>query len=89
MLPGYGTACTNLTALWWSGHIETYTVKFSRDGRPETAVIYGKTEAGFRFVAQAIPDVDVLDLLTSENQVGRSVRLRYNDHSRVNIADIR
>ncbi len=71
-----------------SGHIETYTVKFSREGRPETAVLYGRTETGFRFVAQTPPEPDVLNQLISENQVGRSVRLRYEDRRGVNIADL-
>ena len=71
-----------------AGRIETYTVKFSREGQPGTAVIYGRTETGFRFVAQTPPDPGVLNLLISKNQVGRSVRLRYDDRLGVNIADI-
>ncbi len=71
-----------------SGHIETYTVKFSREGQPETAVIYGRTATGFRFVAQTPAEPDVMNQLILENQVGRSVRLQYDDRRGVNIADI-
>jgi acetyl-CoA C-acetyltransferase len=70
------------------GHIETYTVKFTKDGRPESAVIYGKSVAGFRFAAQAPADKDVLNNLISQNQVGAAVRLRYDSRRRVNVADI-
>ena len=71
-----------------TGHIETYTVKFSREGQPETAIIYGRTATGFRFVAQTVPDISVLNRLASENQVGQSVQLRYDDCLKVNIADM-
>jgi acetyl-CoA C-acetyltransferase len=70
------------------GHIETCTVKFSREGRPETAILYGRTAAGSRFVAQTQPEADTLDLLINENQVGRSVQLRHIDRHRLNIADL-
>lgn len=71
------------------GRIETYTVKFSRDGQPETAILYGKTEAGLRFVAQALTNTDVLDRLVSENQVGRAVFLNYREQQGMNIAQLR
>lgn len=70
------------------GRIETYTVKFSREGQPETAVIYGRIESGLRFVAQAEPGRDVLALLVTENQVGREVRLRYDDRQDINLAEL-
>jgi len=63
-------------------------VKFSREGQPETAIIYGRTATGFRFVAQTVPDISVLNRLASENQVGQSVQLRYDDCLKVNIADM-
>ncbi len=71
-----------------TGHIETYTVKFSRKGQPETAVIYGRTAAGLRFIAQTPPDTSVLNQLITENQVGRTVRLLYDERRMLNIADI-
>jgi len=70
------------------GHIETYTVKFTKDGRPESAVIYGKSAAGFRFAAQAPADKEVLNNLISQNQVGAAVSLRYDSRRKLNIADI-
>ncbi len=71
-----------------AGRIETYTVKFSRDGQPVSAIIYGKTGTGFRFAAQPRPDNDVLNDLISQNQVGTAVHLRYDNRRRVNIAYI-
>ena len=70
------------------GRIETYTVKFSRAGQPETAVIYGKTEAGSRFVAQTLPEADILDCLISENQVGEPVRLKHDVRRNLNLAEL-
>jgi len=70
------------------GRIETYTVTFARDGQPGTAILYGKTEAGLRFIAQTPPDDDVLDCLVSENQVGRSVFLSHHEQKGMNIAQL-
>lgn len=71
-----------------SGRIETYTVKFSRDGHPETGLLYGKAEAGLRFVAQTVADDNVLEQLVTENQVGRKVVLRYDEKKGMNIAQL-
>ena len=70
------------------GCIETYTVKFLKNGLPASGVIYGKTTAGFRFAAQSNPDHDILNLLVSQNQVGKTVHLRYGDRRGLNIAEI-
>ena len=67
---------------------EKRAVKFSREGQPETAVIYGRTGTGLRFGAQSPPEPDALNQLISANQVGRSVRLRYNDRHGLNIAEM-
>ena len=69
------------------GCIETYTVKFTRDGRPDTAIIYGKTEAGLRFVAHS-PDRNVLNELITHNRAGAAIRLRYDDRRGVNVAEL-
>ncbi|MFZ2633463.1 MAG: hypothetical protein WA081_00490 [Desulfosalsimonadaceae bacterium] len=70
------------------GIIETYTVIYSRDGSPAYAVIYGKTSEGFRFISQTHADPDIFDLLTSQNQVGRLVHLKYNAEQNLNIAEL-
>lgn len=70
------------------GTIETYTVKFSREGRPAEAVLYGRTETGLRFVAKTTPEASILKLLISENRVGHPVRLRHHDKAGINIATL-
>jgi len=67
------------------GRVETYTVKFSRDGQPEAAILYGRTDAGLRFVAQTVSDQDTLSQLVTQNQVGRRVVVKYHARKRMNM----
>jgi acetyl-CoA acetyltransferase len=46
------------------GTIETFTVPFGRDGRPERAVVVGRTPAGERFAGAVTADPDALAALT-------------------------
>ncbi len=69
------------------GVVETYTVFYSRNGRPASAVIYGRTEQGLRFVAREAPDPGVFELLAGECQVGRRVRLRHDAERGLNFAE--
>jgi acetyl-CoA C-acetyltransferase len=61
------------------GRIETYTVTYGRDQAPRRALVYGRTGDGLRFVANTAGDASTYTELTSENQVGRIVRLRTAD----------
>jgi acetyl-CoA C-acetyltransferase len=71
-----------------TGIIETYTIICSKDGTPDYAVIYGKTDQGFRFIAQTRPDPDVFKALTKKCQVGRPVQLKYDKSQNKNIAKL-
>ena len=68
------------------GVIETYTVVYSRDGAPSYAIIYGTTENGLRFVARDHPGEDMIEALTSRNQVGARVRLTFDRLQARNLA---
>ena len=57
------------------GVIESYTVLYDREQRPARALVYGRTDAGLRFVANTRDDAASYARLTGENQVGRGVRL--------------
>lgn len=70
------------------GFIETYTVIYSRTGSPSYAVIYGKTESGFRFIAQTLPHADIFKEIVTQNYVSKPVRLRHDAKRNVNIAEI-
>ena len=70
------------------GIIETYSIPFSRDGSPLYAIVYGKTEAGKRFVANTPYDPDSFQRLCTENQVGKAVRLAYDAREKRNIAEL-
>ena len=76
------------TAPQGKGIIETYSIPFSRDGSPLYAIVYGKTEAGKRFVANTPPDPESFQRLCTENQVGRAVRLAYDAREKRNIAEL-
>jgi acetyl-CoA C-acetyltransferase len=62
------------------GTIETYTVKYGRDGN-RTGIVIGRLEAdGRRFLAMAADgDESMLDLLTTGEPVGRRVYVRSFD----------
>ena len=57
-------------------HIETYTVTYGRDGRPERGLVIGRLGDGEepdapRFVANTPPDESLLEAMTSEDFLGR------------------
>ncbi|HIE08188.1 MAG TPA: hypothetical protein EYP64_09090 [Desulfarculaceae bacterium] len=70
------------------GRIETYTVIYKKDGTPDYSVIYGTTEKGLRFIANTDTDLETIIALTTKNQVGKSVQLRYDDQKRRNLAQL-
>ena len=55
--------------------VETYTVLYARDGRPELGILACSTPQGSRRWAN-VSDTDTLTLLTTEEGCGRSARLR-------------
>jgi acetyl-CoA C-acetyltransferase len=72
-----------------SGTIETYTVVFTRDGIPDHAILYGRTEDGRRFVARNRPgDDDMIAALTNACRVGWTVRLAHDAGSGLNLASL-
>jgi acetyl-CoA C-acetyltransferase len=60
-----------------AGTIETYTVIYDREQQPARALLYGRTDAGLRFVANTDGSAASFAALSGENQVGRTVRLRH------------
>ena len=68
------------------GRIETYTVIYEKDGTPSYTVIYGKTDTGLRFIANSDTNLETIAALTTQNQVGRVVQLRYDEKEKLNIA---
>ena len=69
-----------------AGSIETYTVIYYRDQQPARALVYGRTDAGLRFVANTDGSAASFAALTGENQVGRKVHLRRAGE--LNIAEV-
>jgi acetyl-CoA C-acetyltransferase len=58
-----------------AGTIETWTVVYDREQAPSRAILYGRTAAGRRFVANAPHDAASYAALTGENVIGRGVHL--------------
>ncbi|MGR8919799.1 MAG: hypothetical protein ACU85V_09275 [Gammaproteobacteria bacterium] len=58
-----------------SGTIETYTVIYNRERQPVRGVIYGRTAAGARFVANTPDEDTAYAALTEECRVGAAVAL--------------
>ena len=61
------------------GVIETYTVVHDYDGAPETGIIMGRLEDGRRFLANTPHDRSLLEGLMTEEAIGRSGMLTYQD----------
>jgi acetyl-CoA C-acetyltransferase len=53
------------------GEIETYTVMFDRDGRPERGLVVGSLDSGSRFVALVPPDAQLLEEMTVHDPIGQ------------------
>lgn len=60
-----------------SGSVETYTVTYGKDG-PMSGIIFGRTEAGDRFIATAAPDA-MPRLLQEDSPVGLQVHVTTED----------
>jgi acetyl-CoA C-acetyltransferase len=52
------------------GRVETYTVIFDQNGRPEMGLLIGRTEDDQRFAAYTPKDMDLLTAMTSEDFYG-------------------
>ena len=70
-----------------TGTIETYTIIYSLDQAPSYAVLYGKTEDDFRFIARTPDSADVFRQLESKNRVGQTVFVNFDSSRNMNIAD--
>ena len=70
------------------GTVETYTVLYAREGTPVSAVIYGRTSDGLRFVARGAPEPDTFHDLTARCRVGDTVRLRNDRRTTLNLAEL-
>jgi len=61
------------------GVIETYTVVHDYDGAPEMGIVLGRLEDGRRFLANTPHDRSLLEGLMTEEAIGRSGMLTYED----------
>lgn len=68
------------------GTLETYTVIYDRDQQPRRALLYGRTDAGLRFIANTSGDAASFTALSNDNLVGSAVQLRQQGD--VNIAEL-
>ncbi len=51
--------------------VESYTVLYARDGRPETGIVVGRLESGERFLAHTPQDAAILEEMVTREAVGR------------------
>lgn len=59
--------------------IETYTVKYNRDGEPERGIVLGRTADGERFMANTTSDATFLKEFVSQEQVGTTGKVAFVD----------
>jgi acetyl-CoA C-acetyltransferase len=65
--------------------IETYTVMFDRDAKPELGIVVGRLEDGRRFISNVEGD---LDAMTKREMVGVGGRVRHDGASGKNIFEL-
>jgi acetyl-CoA C-acetyltransferase len=68
------------------GTIETYTIIYARNHKPLYAVIYGRTDDNFRFIANTHNDIDIFNMLSKKNMVGQKVNITFSPSKNINIA---
>jgi len=68
------------------GIIETYTIIYSMNREPSYAILYGKTPDNFRFIAGTQNNPDIFKLLTTQNMVGQTVKLKFDASRNMNVA---
>lgn len=61
------------------GVIETYTVAYGRDGKPDRGIVLGRTTGGQRFLANTPGDPSMLEEFVLQERVGQTGRLRHQD----------
>jgi acetyl-CoA C-acetyltransferase len=61
------------------GMIETYTVAYARDGRPNCGIVLGRTASGQRFLANTPGDPLILEEFVQLERVGQTGQLRQQD----------
>ncbi len=61
--------------------VETYTVMYDRDGRPEYGIVIGRLEDGRRFISNAEPDPSLLRRMTEEEVIGLRGRVHHDASS--------
>jgi acetyl-CoA C-acetyltransferase len=59
--------------------VETYTVRFDRDGEPARGIVLGRTEAGDRFMANTNLDANSLKEFLTRERVGSEGKVSYVD----------
>ncbi len=69
-----------------NGCIETYTIVYNVDQTPAYAVIYGKTEAGKRFIARSLDTPETYNRLSGSPMVGRRVSLEHDPDLSMTVA---
>ena len=69
------------------GMLETYTVIYDRDQQPRRALLYGRTDAGLRFVANTDDNTAVFMAGSNTNLIGSKLRL--HGAGDLNIAELK
>jgi acetyl-CoA C-acetyltransferase len=62
--------------------IETYTVMFGRDGKPELGIVVGRLEDGRRFISNVNGD---LEAMTKQEVIGIAGHVTHDQTSGTNI----
>lgn len=65
--------------------VETYTVVYDRDGKPERGIVIGRLDDGRRFIANTPSDLGLLESMTVSEFVGERGTVRHNASTNTNM----
>lgn len=74
-----GEACVVNERAEGAATIETYTVKYGRDGEPERGIVLGRTISGERFLANTTTDTGFLKEFVTAERVGTTGKVAFVD----------
>jgi len=65
--------------------IEGYTITYNRNGQPESGIVIGKLESGYRTIALIKSEPNELEILVKQELVGKKCIIQYNSEDDRNL----
>ena len=66
------------------GTVESFIVKYDRDGQPNDAVLMGRDQAGNRFIANVESGNGSVEQMTKEEPIGKMGDVKHDSSTQLN-----